>query len=278
LLNSKSGHCEYFASGMVVMLRSIGIPARMANGFHGGVWNEFGRYYAIRQADAHAWVEVYFPGYGWLTFEPTPASGALAPNQQDWATRIQSWMDSMKLQWFKWVIEYDLEKQVDVFRQIGRSLSGLGGAGGEGDLERETEQVREVVGNLFSKRNFLVFMLIAGFMVVLLLLWRSGLWGVRGGLERDQLRARRAWQEWLRILRQAGEFQPIHRNPEEIVRYMETAGWRCWQEARTLSVCIQEVRFGKRAWTEHTQNSAKQALEAIRQESRERKRRARRAA
>ena len=59
-----------------------------------GAWNDFGQYYAIRQGDAHAWVEVYFPGYGWLTFEPTPPSGALAPNETDWTTRIQSWMDS----------------------------------------------------------------------------------------------------------------------------------------------------------------------------------------
>jgi transglutaminase-like putative cysteine protease len=78
LIHRKAGHCEYFASGLTLMLRSIGIPARMVNGFKGGDWNELARVTTVRQKHAHSWVEVLIDGgpHGapiWMTFDPTPA-------------------------------------------------------------------------------------------------------------------------------------------------------------------------------------------------------------
>jgi transglutaminase-like putative cysteine protease len=72
LFVDKRGVCEHFVSAMVVMLRSLGIPARLVAGFGSGDYNAFTNYYEVRANDAHAWVEVYFPGYGWLPFDPTP--------------------------------------------------------------------------------------------------------------------------------------------------------------------------------------------------------------
>jgi transglutaminase-like putative cysteine protease len=66
----KAGYCEQFASAMAVMLRTVGVPARVAVGFTGGVVK--GDYRSITTADAHAWVEAWFPGIGWTTFDPTP--------------------------------------------------------------------------------------------------------------------------------------------------------------------------------------------------------------
>jgi transglutaminase-like putative cysteine protease len=74
LFVTRSGHCEYFASSMAILLRSLGVPTRSVNGFYGGEWNQYGRYVAIRQGDAHSWVEVYVDGAGWITFDPTPPS------------------------------------------------------------------------------------------------------------------------------------------------------------------------------------------------------------
>ncbi|MEZ4268998.1 MAG: DUF3488 and transglutaminase-like domain-containing protein [Myxococcota bacterium] len=121
----KKGHCEYFATGMAVMLRTLGIPARPANGFFGGAYNTFGRFYTIRQADAHAWVEVWFPGHGWVTFDPTPASAVLVPPEIGALAALKEAYDSFKLQWFKWIVEYDFEKQLEVLRRVGSALSGL---------------------------------------------------------------------------------------------------------------------------------------------------------
>ncbi len=75
LFDYREGYCNYYASAMIMMLRSQGIPARMGAGFAEGEWN--GSQYVVRERDAHTWVEVYFPGYGWIEFEPTAAQQAI---------------------------------------------------------------------------------------------------------------------------------------------------------------------------------------------------------
>ena len=72
LFQSKQGYCEYFASAMGDMLRSIGIPVRLVNGYGPGTWDPKSGSFVVRESDAHTWVEVYFPQYGWAPFEPTP--------------------------------------------------------------------------------------------------------------------------------------------------------------------------------------------------------------
>ncbi len=71
LFEQREGYCNYYATAMVVMLRSQGIPARMAAGFAQGTWDLERNAFLVRERDAHTWVEVYFPGYGWVEFEPT---------------------------------------------------------------------------------------------------------------------------------------------------------------------------------------------------------------
>jgi transglutaminase-like putative cysteine protease len=73
LFEQKRGYCEQFSSSLAVMARSLGIPARVATGYVPGEYNPFTGLYEVRASDAHAWVEVYFPGYGWSTFDPTPS-------------------------------------------------------------------------------------------------------------------------------------------------------------------------------------------------------------
>ena len=72
LFEQRRGYCEQFASSLAVMARSLGIPARVATGYASGEYNPFTGLHEVRASDAHAWVEVYFPGYGWSTFDPTP--------------------------------------------------------------------------------------------------------------------------------------------------------------------------------------------------------------
>jgi len=71
LFQSKKGYCEFFATAMGDMLRSLGIPARLVNGFGPGTFDAQTNQYVVRGEDAHTWVEVYFPKYGWIPFEPT---------------------------------------------------------------------------------------------------------------------------------------------------------------------------------------------------------------
>ena len=72
LFNQKRGYSEYFASAMVVLLRTVKVPARLAVGYTSGEETEVPGIYAVRDSNSHGWVEVYFPGYAWVPFEPTP--------------------------------------------------------------------------------------------------------------------------------------------------------------------------------------------------------------
>jgi protein-glutamine gamma-glutamyltransferase len=74
-----AGYCQYFAGAMALMLRYLGIPARVAVGFAGGAFDSKNHVWKISDREAHAWVEVWFKGYGWLPFDPTPAAAGAAP-------------------------------------------------------------------------------------------------------------------------------------------------------------------------------------------------------
>lgn len=87
LFEKKRGYCEHFATAFVVLLRAAGIPARLSTGYLPGNLNPFTGYYEVRAADGHAWGEVYFPPYGWLTFDPTPGfeDPVFARNKPFWS-------------------------------------------------------------------------------------------------------------------------------------------------------------------------------------------------
>ncbi|HWH58358.1 MAG TPA: DUF3488 and transglutaminase-like domain-containing protein [Terriglobales bacterium] len=103
LFDRKKGHCEYFASAMVLMLRTLGIPARIINGFRGGEYNDLTGSYIVRARDAHSWVEAHFPGYGWYTFDPTPGSAGVSGT---W-NRFSLYADAMREFWHDWIVNYD---------------------------------------------------------------------------------------------------------------------------------------------------------------------------
>jgi transglutaminase-like putative cysteine protease len=126
LFGKKSGHCEYFATSMALLLRTLGHAARPVHGFYGGAHNGYGGYRMIRQGDAHAWVEVFFPEIGWRTFDPTPAGGQGAPvDDGALVAAMRQLADSAALAWYQWVVEYDLERQVEVMRGLYGALQTL---------------------------------------------------------------------------------------------------------------------------------------------------------
>ncbi len=110
LFERRKGHCEYFASAMAVMLRTLGIPSRLITGFQGGAYNPVSGWYVIRASDAHSWVEAWVDGRGWTTFDPTPAVRTL-PNLTP-RSKTALYADAADLFWQDWVIGYDFERQV----------------------------------------------------------------------------------------------------------------------------------------------------------------------
>ncbi len=118
LFETRAGHCEYFASAMTIMLRTLGIPAREVNGFLPGEYNDLGGDYIVRASDAHSWVEVYFPGNEWQVFDPTPAA---PENSGNFLTRLGKYADWLQITWSEWVIGYDFAHQLVLAQNLQRT-------------------------------------------------------------------------------------------------------------------------------------------------------------
>ena len=117
----KEGYCEYFASAMAVMLREQGIPSRVATGFQSGYYNDVSGLYVVRASEAHAWVEGWIDGYGWITFDPTPTAAATRPGL---LSRVNMYLDAADHAWNEWVLSYDLTHQVAMAARFEAALRG----------------------------------------------------------------------------------------------------------------------------------------------------------
>ncbi len=109
LFVTRSGNCEYFAASLAVLLRTLGIPTRVVNGFQRGEWNPYGQYLAVRQRDAHSWVEAFFPGRGWLTLDPTPRGPVDAAF---WTSQFSRYLDAIRMRWYRYIVNWSLMDQV----------------------------------------------------------------------------------------------------------------------------------------------------------------------
>lgn len=135
LFQTQQGFCEHFASATAVLLRSVGIPSRIVTGYQGGEWNASQNYLILRQYDAHAWVEVWLQGQGWVRIDPTTAvaperiemsaeqlfsgqAGFLADSpltarmgRQGWLSQLRLQYDSLNFAWQRWVLNYHQQQQ-----------------------------------------------------------------------------------------------------------------------------------------------------------------------
>lgn len=124
LFVQKKGHCEYFATAMVILLRTQGIAARNVNGFLGGTWNDYGQYLAVSQGDAHSWVEVWSGEVGWRLYDPTPADprGVARLGLLD---HLSQYLDALRLRWYQHVVEYSLSDQYEILTAVREGLRRL---------------------------------------------------------------------------------------------------------------------------------------------------------
>jgi len=124
LFTRKKGHCEYFASAMAVMLRTLDIPARLATGFQSGIYNPLTELWVIRASDAHSWVEAWIPGHGWTTFDPPPPHPH-APSL-GFLTRAALYLDAAETFWQEWVVSYDPGRQGTLADRLEQDAGRLG--------------------------------------------------------------------------------------------------------------------------------------------------------
>jgi transglutaminase-like putative cysteine protease len=228
LFTRKTGYCEHYATAMVVMLRTVGIPARLVTGFLATEWNEYGGYFTVRQRDAHAWVEVYFPHSGWITMDPTPTiSGAVATSRWESIRRIE---ESVRLQWDRLFIRYSAKDQLAVVHGVREGSDAL--------RERMSLWVSLLSGSISQALNRLTRMartsqpgmlgLVTGVMVVglaLLLLMlrdRIGLWAtIHLPTSHPQLAIVQLYTRMLRTVERHGVSKPSSATPNEFARLVE---------------------------------------------------------
>ncbi|MGI9534400.1 MAG: transglutaminaseTgpA domain-containing protein [Thermodesulfobacteriota bacterium] len=120
LFEKREGHCEYFATSMVVLLREMGIPSRLVTGFIGGEFNNLGEYFIVRESDAHAWVEVYFPEYGWVSFDPTPSDNSYGTP----TSFFMSSLEYLMYRWNKYIVDFDSKDQNRIYTSIMNQTQG----------------------------------------------------------------------------------------------------------------------------------------------------------
>ena len=123
LLNIRRGHCQLYASGLALMLRSLGIPTRVVAGYRGGEWSENDRSYVVTRDMAHLWVEVYFLDYGWVTFDPSPPYDAddmsLFGQMSETLSRSQL---RFRAFWYRSIIGYDGRFALENLKNLGQGL------------------------------------------------------------------------------------------------------------------------------------------------------------
>jgi hypothetical protein len=124
LFTRRKGHCEYFASALTMMLRTLGIPARLATGFQNGIYNPISDLWLLRASDAHSWVEAWIPGHGWTTFDPTPPDPTAAGFA--FLTKIGLYLDAAETFWQQWVVGYDSGQQLSLVDQLQQSARRMG--------------------------------------------------------------------------------------------------------------------------------------------------------
>jgi len=255
----KTGYCEHYATAMVVMLRTLGIPARLVTGFLTGEWNNFGRYYIVRQQDAHAWVEVFFPHSGWITFDPTPA---IAKEESGLTTRIGNVIDSLRLSWDRFVIHYNFRHQMVAVQEVEQR---------GGNLRRRLTDLAGIFGSwkpaaadgTFTGGALGVAALAIG-IAVIVLLRRRGAGAARRLLSGD-VRIVAIYERMLGELARRGMIKPAAWTPGEFSRSVARSRSDLACFVGPLTEVYYRTRFGRQAVLEPDLEAAERLLQRLRE-------------
>lgn len=227
LFETRAGHCEYFASAMTIMLRTLGIPAREVNGFLPGEYNDLGGDYIVRASDAHSWVEVYFPGADWQVFDPTPAA---PENEADFLSSMGKYVDWMEITWTEWVIGYDFAHQITMAQNVQRSSRDLSESFRTWYAQQQIRGRRWIkswsnglsVSIALTVLAFLILLRFDALSGMLQRLWLS--WQLRSATAartNPQL-ASRLYAELLRLLARRGMIREVSQTPLEFAVAMDS--------------------------------------------------------
>jgi transglutaminase-like putative cysteine protease len=251
LFESKRGHCEYFSTALAVMLRTLEIPSRNVTGFVGGTFNKYGQFYAVRQGDAHSWVEAYIDGRGWLTFDPTPPGSAEPQSDIDGAlATVRDFFEAVSQRWNYHVLGYDLAQQVSLFDAM--SL-------------RDSSVLRTLTTD--RRRAGLAFVGLAlvggGFYWLYRRRRRDGTRAPVSRATRDALTAARLYQRLERAMTVAGIRRLESVPPLRHALVLDERGHPLGAEVRALTERYLAARFGEQPLSDEEQRDFTQRAQVI---------------
>jgi protein-glutamine gamma-glutamyltransferase len=283
LFNVKAGHCEYFASAMVLLLRTRGIPARLVNGFQMGEYSELADAYTVRQADAHSWVEAYFPKSKWVAFDPTPDAG-LNVYDNGWLSWLRHYGDAMQMFWQERVVGFDAGEQLSMLMTAQRKLAywryesstrwldwrktlneWLAAWSRPANHTVESPAQSEPQPTLTESSQTLFWHPVTQFLLasltsgLALFLWQRYRRSWRYRFRQDPARSAIAfYQELLDTLARAGKRRAPEQTPQEFAAQLR------WPQVTELTSLYQRARFGKQGLSEGEITRATQLLRELR--------------
>lgn len=270
LLTRKTGYCEHYATAMVMLLRTVGIPARLVTGFLATEWNQFGNYYTVRQRDAHAWVEVYFPQSGWVTMDPTPA--ALEATTQTWWESVGSVMDSARLTWDRLFVNFSASDQYAVVQGIRESGEAMRASMSE-SLTNMLGHGSTMLGRFMQalipvgipRTALILLLVITAVYLVMRTLRNSGHESLRQDVySANQRVVITLYSDMIAGLAQHGIVKAASATPLEFLRDVHEKWSEAWPSADALTQLYARVRFGQAPLTAEERSAAEHLLQRLR--------------
>ena len=267
LHTTRTGHCQLFASAMALMLRSKGIPTRVVSGFRGGEFDEVDESYTIYADYAHLWVEVFFPEFGWVTFDPSPR-----PDDIDFGTisAVQRYYSRYllraKMIWLRNVVGFQPEDRLDVAKELTFRVRNYfdtsaaeasvaadpGEITGRGNAGRMTSPL--VAGLLFATFVFIVFFAIQ--------MYRTPK-TVKRTYTDDQQRAIKLHGALMKRLQRLG-IDGRGMSVDEIRAEIHACPWEDKQPALQALAAYNAARFGARPFEESVFSQMVRAVQRFR--------------
>jgi transglutaminase-like putative cysteine protease len=264
---SRSGHCEYFATAMAMMTRIVGIPARVAKGFQAGEWNDAGGFYEVRQRDAHAWVEVYFPGQGWVAFDPSPRAVAdeYFEGQRSFIARaLSKRLLLLQIQWRKYIVGYNEVRRLRLFAEL-RDLT----------FRDAPKAVAGLLGKLagtvwsLTTVQWLMLMIIAAILSAAVLAYRKNIlfpafsWTMRRS--KPGVYGAAFYERMLNLLEKRKIVKPSDLTPLEFLGFPALREHPMVTDIETLTSMYYRVRFGGETLAENETANVNDILKRLKQ-------------
>ena len=246
ILNTKKGHCQLFGSALALMARSQGIPARVVNGYRGGRFDSNDKSYTVTADMAHLWVEVFFPDFGWVIFDPSP------PNVDSQAFTIGMLRRELsrvllkgKLLWYQNIVGFTPQTRFVNLRNITIGLFRSEETPLDTAQPAQAPEDISLFGHLMTLLPLaaaLAAVIFAAFMILRLVVRARRPVRV---LTTDQLRARRLRNEVGRRLRAAG-VDTKNKSVDELRQVLAAQPWNSPEDALQVLAAYNAVRFGAR--------------------------------